>query len=117
MKEERRAGGRAKAVLPIGVRIGRRKLTAGCTLDAGPAGALILCTENVPVGTELHVTNLQSDEWFTCRVVRSAGKHESGRHALGVEIVAQGGTPPEPPTSPRPSPPPAPHRGRGRRSS
>lgn len=87
MKEERRIGGRAKAVLPIGVRIGRRKLTAGCTLDAGPAGALILCTENVPIGTELHVTNLQSDEWFTCRVVRSAGKHESGRHALGVEIL------------------------------
>lgn len=114
MKEERRAGGRAKAVLPIGVRVGRRKLTAGCTLDAGPAGALILCTENVPVGTELHVTNLQSDEWFTCRVVRSAGKHESGRHALGVEILAEGVTlPPKPATSP----PASPRRGGGRRSS
>lgn len=114
MKEERRAGGRAKAVLPIGVRVGRRKLTAGCTLDAGPAGALILCTENVPIGTELHVTNLQSDEWFTCRVVRSAGKHESGRHALGVEILAEGVTlPPKPPTSP----PASSRRGGGRRSS
>jgi hypothetical protein len=113
MKEERRAGGRAKAVLPIGVRVGRRKLTAGCTLDAGPAGALILCTENVPLGTELHVTNLQSDEWFTCRVVRNAGKHESGRHALGVEILVQGETAPDRPTSP----PAAPRRGTGRRSS
>jgi hypothetical protein len=86
-KDERRTGERARAVIPIGVRIGARKLTAGCTLDAGPTGALILCTENVAVGTELHVTNLQSDEWFTCRVVRTAGKHESGRHALGVEIL------------------------------
>ena len=77
--------------MPIGVRVGRRKLTAGCTLDAGPSGALILCTENVPVGTELHVTNLRSDEWFMCRVVRNAGKHESGRHALGVEIMGPGG--------------------------
>jgi hypothetical protein len=111
MKQERRAGGRAKAVMPIGVRVGGRKLTAGCTLDAGPAGALILSTENVPVGTELHVTNLQSDEWFICRVVRKAGKDESGRHALGVEIVAQSGTQPEEP----PSPPHAPRRSGGRR--
>lgn len=96
MKEERRAGGRAKAVVPIGVRLGRRKLTAGCTLDAGPSGALILCTENVPLGTELHVTNLKSEEWFTCRVVRNAGTHESGRHALGVEILGTGLKEPRP---------------------
>jgi hypothetical protein len=112
-KEERRAGGRAKAVLPIGVRVGRRKLTAGCTLDAGPSGALILCTENVPLGTELHVTNLKSDEWFTCRVVRNAGKHESGRYALGVENVEKGVKTPSEPASP----PVAPRRGGGRRSS
>ena len=90
MTKERRTGERARAVIPIGVRVGRRKLTAGCTLDAGPSGALILCTENVAVGTELHVTNLRSDEWFMCRVVRNAGKHESGRHALGVEILGPG---------------------------
>lgn len=87
MKEDRRTGERARAVIPIGVRVGPRKLTAGCTLDAGPHGALILCTEDVPVGTELHVTNLRSEEWFMCRVVRNAGRHESGRHALGVEIL------------------------------
>jgi hypothetical protein len=87
MTKERRTGERARAVIPIGVRVGKRKLTAGCTLDAGPGGALILCTENVPIGAELHVTNLRSDEWFMCRVVRTAGKHESGRHALGVEIL------------------------------
>ena len=69
-KEERRTGDRAKAVVPIGVRIGERKLLPGCTLDAGKNGALILCTESVAVGTEIHVTNLQSDEWFICRVVR-----------------------------------------------
>jgi hypothetical protein len=86
-KAERRAVERAKAVIPIGVRVGRRKLTPGCTLDASPTGALILCTEDVPVGTDLHVTNLHSDEWFTCRVVRRAGKDRSGRHALGVEIL------------------------------
>ncbi len=99
MKQERRSGARARAVIPIGVRIGKRKLTAGCTLDAGPHGALILCTEDVPVGTELHVTNLRSDEWFMCRVVRSAGKHESGRIALGVEILGEtvpAAEPPEP---------------------
>ncbi|MBK9065169.1 MAG: PilZ domain-containing protein [Acidobacteria bacterium] len=95
-KDERRTGERARAVIPIGVRIGERKLTAGCTLDAGPTGALILCTENVAIGTELHVTNLQSDEWFTCRVVRTAGKHESGRHALGVEILGTDVKEPEP---------------------
>ncbi len=104
MKEERRTGERARAVIPIGVRVGRRKLTAGCTLDAGPSGALILCTENLPAGTELHVTNLRSDEWFTCRVVRNAGRHESGRHALGVEILEQGEAPKAVPPAPgRPS--------------
>ena len=96
MKRERRANEREPNVIPIGVRVGSRKLTAGCTLDAGPAGALILCTENVPVGTELHVTNLRSAEWFTCRVVRSAGRHESGRVALGVEILMSGETPAPP---------------------
>jgi hypothetical protein len=113
MKQERRTGDRAPAVIPIGVRIGRRKLTAGCTLDAGPTGALILCTESVPVGTELHVTNLRSDEWFTCRVARNAGKHESGRYALGVEILAQGEAPP--PVAK--APPHPPRRGSARRSS
>ncbi len=112
MKHERRVGERAKAVLPIGVRVGRRKLSAGCTLDAGPTGALILCTEDVSVGTHLHVTNLQSDEWFTCRVVRRAGKDESGRHALGVEILGPGEEPPKEPTARPPSRP-----GAGRRSS
>ena len=96
MKRERRANERARAVIPIGVRVGSRKLTAGCTLDAGPAGALILCTEEVPVGTELHVTNLRSAEWFICRVVRSAGRHESGRVALGVEILTSAETTPPP---------------------
>jgi hypothetical protein len=86
-KEDRRTGEREKAVFPIGVRVGRRKLAAGCTLDASPSGALILCTEDFPVGTEMHVTNLHSAEWFTCRVVRRAGKDESGRHALGIEIL------------------------------
>jgi hypothetical protein len=111
-KDERRSGQRAKAVLPIGVRVGRRKLTAGCTLDASPTGALILCTENLAVGTELHVTNLQSDEWFTCRVVRRAGKDESGRFALGIEILGPGGaTPTEPSDRPASRP------GSSRRSS
>ena len=113
MKKERRTSERERAVIPIGVRIGRRKLTAGCTLDAGPTGALILCTENVPVGTELHVTNLRSAEWFTCRVARNAGKHESGRHALGVVILAQG----ELPIAASTPPPRPPRRGSGRRSS
>lgn len=113
-KSERRAGTRARAVLPIGVKVGRRKLTAGCTLDASPTGALILCTENVEVGTELHVTNLQSDEWFICRVVRRAGKDESGRFAVGVEILGPGDDSPK--ASPKPVPPP-PRHGGGRRSS
>ncbi len=111
-KEERRVGVRAKAVLPIGVRVGRRKLTAGCTLDASPTGALILSTENVAVGTELHVTNLQSDEWFTCRVVRRAGKDASGRYALGVEILGPEDAPPESPKAKSPS-----RSGAGRHSS
>jgi hypothetical protein len=98
-KPERRTGERARAVLPIGVRVGRRKLSPGCTLDASANGALILCTENVEVGTELHVTNLQSNTWFTCRVVRRAGKDESGRHALGIEILGQGEEPPRPTTA------------------
>lgn len=95
-KSERRTSERARAVLPIGVKVGRRKLTAGCTLDASPTGALILCTENVDVGTELHVTNLQSDEWFICRVVRRAGKEASGRYALGVEILESVSETPDP---------------------
>lgn len=112
-KEDRRTGERRKVVMPIGVRIGRRKLTAGCTLDSGPGGALILCTENVPAGTELHVTNLRSDDWFTCRVVRTAGKHESGRFVLGVEILEPGEE--KKAETPQPSPPPPPKRGGGRR--
>ena len=116
-KEDRRTGERAKAVIPIGVRVGRRKLTAGCTLDASPTGALILCTEDVEAGTELHVTNLQSDEWFTCRVVRRAGKDESGRHALGIEILGSGAEPPPGPPKARPAARPGPRPGGGRRSS
>ncbi len=112
MKQERRSSERAKTVMPIGVRVGRRKLSAGCTLDAGPTGALILCTEDVAVGTLLHVTNLQSDEWFMCRVVRRAGRDESGRHAVGVEILGPGEEPPKEP-SVRPSS----RHGGGRRSS
>jgi hypothetical protein len=112
MRKERRGGGRTKAVLPIGVRVGRRKLTAGCTLDAGPLGALILCTEEVEVGTVLHVTDLQTQAWLKCRVVRNAGRHESGRHALGVEIVARGEKPKRGASRPA-----APRRGGGRRSS
>jgi hypothetical protein len=90
MEEERRSSERVKVFLPIGVRVGRRKLTAGCTLNASPTGALILCTENLPVGTELHVTNLHSEEWFRCRVVRRTGEDASERHALGVEILGSG---------------------------
>jgi hypothetical protein len=113
-KEERRTGDREKAVVPIGVRIGERKLLPGCTLDAGRNGALILCTESVAVGTEIHVTNLQSDSWFICRVVRRAGKDESGRYALGVEILED---PSEKPPKAPPASRPGPRRGAGRRSS
>lgn len=85
-RDKRRAG-RAKVVIPIGVRVGERPLTAGCTLDVGEGGALLICSEELPIGTEMQVTNLRSDEFFTCRVVRHAGYHESGRVGLGVEIL------------------------------
>lgn len=100
MVQERRRVERERAVFPIGVRIGSRKLLPGCTLDAGGKGVLILCTESVSVGTEIHVTNLRSEEWYTCRVVRNAGKDESGRHALGVEILEEGEGGDETPTPP-----------------
>ncbi len=90
MVEERRKGERVRGVFPIGVRVGSRKLLPGCTLDASRKGVLLLCTESVPVGTEIHVTNLTTDDWYTCRVVRKAGKDESGRHAFGVEILEEG---------------------------
>jgi hypothetical protein len=85
--KEHRKGDRAKAVIPIGVRVGGRPLTAGCTLNVGEGGALLICSEDLEVGTEMQVTNLKSDEFFTCRVVRRAGFHESGRFGLGVEIL------------------------------
>ena len=85
--QEHRRGNRAKAVIPIGVRVGGRPLSAGCTLNVGESGALLICSENLDIGTEMHVTNLRSDELFTCRVVRRAGFHESGRFGLGVEIL------------------------------
>ncbi len=84
---EHRRGNRAKAVIPIGVRVGGRPLTAGCTLNVGEGGALLICSEDLDIGTEMQVTNLKSDEFFTCRVVRRAGFHESGRFGLGVEIL------------------------------
>ena len=84
--KENRRGNREKFVIPIGVRVGGRPLTAGCTLNVGEGGALLICSEDLPIGTEMHVTNLRSDEFFTCRVVRRAGSHESGRFGLGVEI-------------------------------
>jgi hypothetical protein len=62
-------------------------LTAGCTLNVSEGGALLICSEDLPIGTEMQVTNLRSDEFFTCRVVRLAGFHESGRFGLGVEIL------------------------------
>ena len=82
-----RAGTRSKTVIPIGVRVGGRKVTPGCTLNVGEGGALLICSEDVPVGTEMEVTNLRSHEFFTCRVVWRAGVHESGRFGLGVEIL------------------------------
>jgi hypothetical protein len=88
-KDHRRAN-REKFVIPIGVRVGGRPLTAGCTLDVGEGGALLICSEDLPIGSEMEVTNLRSDEFFTCRVVRRAGFHESGRYGLGVEILKPG---------------------------
>lgn len=85
--KEHRKGNREKFVIPIGVRVGRRPLTAGCTLNVGEGGALLICSEDLAIGTEMQVTNLRSDEFFTCRVVRRAGFHESGRFGLGVEIL------------------------------
>jgi hypothetical protein len=86
--KETRRGNRARAVIPIGVRVGGRPLTAGCTLDVGEGGALLICSEDLDIGTEMEVTNLKSDEFFTCRVVRRAGFHESGRFGLGVKILS-----------------------------
>ena len=85
--KENRRGNREKFVIPIGMRVGGRPLTAGCTLNVGEGGALLICSEDLPIGTEMQVTNLRSDEFFTCRVVRRAGFHESGRFGLGVEIL------------------------------
>jgi hypothetical protein len=82
-----RAATREKSVIPIGVRVGGRRLTAGCTLNVGQGGALLVCSEDVPVGTEMEVTNLRSQELLTCRVVWRAGLHEMGRFGLGVEIL------------------------------
>ena len=82
-----RAGTRAKSVIPIGVRVGGRRVTAGCTLNVSEGGALLICSENLPVGTEMEVTKLRSRELFTCRVVWRAGLQESGRFGLGVEIL------------------------------
>jgi PilZ domain len=84
---ENRRGNREKFVIPIGVRVGKRPLTAGCTLNVGEGGALLICSEDLAIGTEMQVTNLRSEEFFTCRVVRRAGFHESGRFGLGVEIL------------------------------
>jgi hypothetical protein len=84
---EHRKGNREKFVIPIGVRVGGRPLTAGCTLNVGEGGALLISSEDLPIGTEMQVTNLRSEEFFTCRVVRRAGFHESGRFGLGVEIL------------------------------
>ena len=85
--KEHRRGNREKFVIPIGVRVGGRPLTAGCTLNVGESGALLICSEDLLIGTEMEVTNLRSTEFFTCRVVRRAGFHESGRYGLGVEIL------------------------------
>jgi len=82
-----RAGIRAKSVIPIGVRVRGRRVTPGCTLNVGEGGALLICSEDVPVGTEMEVTNLRSHELLTCRVVWRAGLHEPGRFGLGVEIL------------------------------
>lgn len=85
--KETRRGNREKFVIPIGVRVGGRPLTAGCTLNVGEGGALLICSEDLEIGTEMQVMNLKSDEVFTCRVVRRAGFHESGRFGLGVKIL------------------------------
>jgi len=82
-----RAGARAESVIPIGVRVGGRRLTPGCTLNVSEGGALLICSEDVPIGTEMEVTNLRSHELLACRVVWRAEAHESGRIGLGVEIL------------------------------
>src|ERR1035437_5420930 len=88
--KENRRGNREKFVIPIGMRVGGRPLTAGCTLNVGEGGALLICSEDVPAGTEMQVTNLRSKESFTCRVVWRAGIPESGKVGLGVEILSRG---------------------------
>ena len=89
-KRKRRGVDRTKLVIPIGVRVAGRPLTAGCTLNVGEGGALLICSEDVPAGTEMQVTNLRSEESFTCRVVWRAGIPESGKVGLGVEILSRG---------------------------
>lgn len=65
-------------------------MTPGCTLNVGNGGALLICSEDVPVGTEMEVTNLRSQEVLQCRVVWRAGVQDSGRFGLGVEILVGG---------------------------
>ncbi|MFI5197114.1 MAG: PilZ domain-containing protein [Thermoanaerobaculia bacterium] len=88
--QKRRRGDRTKLVLPIGVRVAGRPLTPGCTLNVGESGALLICSEDVPEGTEMQVVNLRSEECFTCRVVRRAGIHELDKFGLGVKILSRG---------------------------
>jgi len=86
-KKPLRVGTRAESVIPIGVHVGGRRVTAGCTLNVSEGGALLVCSEDVPIGTEMEVTNLRSHELLACRVVWRAEAHESGRFGLGVEIL------------------------------
>jgi hypothetical protein len=88
--KQKRRGDRTRLVLPIGVRVAGRPLTPGCTLNVGKSGALLICSEDVPEGTEMQVVNLRSEECFTCRVVRRAGIHELGKFGLGVKILSRG---------------------------
>src|ERR1039458_8514234 len=73
--KEHRKGDRAKAVIPIGVRVGGRPLTAGCTLNVGEGGALLICSEDLDIGTEMQVTNLKSDEFLDRKSTRLNSSH------------------------------------------
>lgn len=73
--------------VPVSIQYGHLRVQVGSTLDVSRRGALILCGSELSEGTLIALKNLVNQASTSAVVIRSAGRHTSGLHQLGVLFV------------------------------
>jgi hypothetical protein len=75
--------------VPVSVQYGHLRVQVGSTLDVSRSGALILCGSELSEGTIIALKNLVNQASTSALIVRSAGRHPSGQHRLGILFVEE----------------------------